>query len=791
MSKSNSWYASGYIKRYGFHIVPIEPGRKFPRSANWGNTCLTTPGAAEEYFDKRPDWNMGVALGPSGMGSLDIDCYESFQVICECLGVNLDELIAGTPTIIGRGYRPMFRLPEGVSLPYRKVNWPSRNDPTGDKHKAAMRAAKAAKDAGDYDREKRIRAVAKRWAAFCVFELRSGEGERQRQDVLPPSIHPETVLPYRWVTQPPKNGAPWPEPPAWLLEIWKNFDSYKQQIQSMCPWLPMHDAPEPKRSAKARATYSAGAGAIDAFRQSTSIENELERYGYKRVSRNRWLSPHSSTGLPGVVVYPGSGKCWIHHASDPLCSESSGHPVDAFDLFCYYEHGGDTRAAAHALADRLGVRVSVPAYTAPPAVEIMPVATEQEVGNQARWGLRDTSTPLPWTSERGKPLKHIENIMEICRRLGVIVRYNVIRKEEELVIPGQSFSRDNQANASLAWLKSECSLFGMPTDGIGEFLTYLADKNPFNPVAEWIQSAEWDGVDRLADLQATIRVRNEDACLLAGKLKRVLIKRWLISAVEAAFSHDGVSAEGVLVLQGSQGLGKTRWFKKLVPEDLDLTKDGMLLRPDDKDSVKQVCSYWLVELGELDSTFRRADIAQLKGFITQSMDVMRRPYAQRESHFARRTVFFGSVNPREFLHDRTGNRRYWTLECERINHDHDIDMQQLWAQMLVMRNNGESHRLLPDELDALNAHNDQYLAIDPVEERLLAGLDWDATQDRWRWEQATEILIECGVDRPQRGDALTAASIIRKLNGDVSRRNKGRRQLWCPPRRIDDPYSHF
>src|SRR5690554_4658850 len=68
MSKSSAWYARRYVERFGFHIVPIEPGRKFPRSADWGNSCLSTAEEAEQFYQSRPDWNMGVALGPSRVG---------------------------------------------------------------------------------------------------------------------------------------------------------------------------------------------------------------------------------------------------------------------------------------------------------------------------------------------------------------------------------------------------------------------------------------------------------------------------------------------------------------------------------------------------------------------------------------------------------------------------------------------------------------------------------------------------------------------------------------------------
>ena len=77
------------------------------------------------------------------------------------------------------------------------------------------------------------------------------------------------------------------------------------------------------------------------------------------------------------------------------------------------------------------------------------------------------------------------------------------------------------------------------------------------------------------------------------------------------------------------------------------------------------------------------------------------------------------------------------------------------------------------------------MAIDPTEEILTAGLDWDSDMSTWRWVQATEALIEAGVDRPTRGDALKAASFIRKRNGDQGRRYAGRRELLTPQKKIN------
>lgn len=387
----------------------------------------------------------------------------------------------------------------------------------------------------------------------------------------------------------------------------------------------------------------------------------------------------------------------------------------------------------------------------------------------------DWFSPFPDFNGKGKPIATIENVAEACRRLGVTVRYNVIKKDIEILIPGQAFSVDNRANASLAWLASACNRFTVPTGPLGDFLCYMADQNLYNPVANWITSKPWDGQSRLRDLYDTIQCEDEP-------LKEVLLKRWMVSAVAGAFNPQGVSAHGVLVLQGDQYLGKTKWFKSLVPAELGVIQDGLMLRPDDRDSIKQVVSYWLVELGELDATFRKSDIAQLKSFLTRDKDVIRRAYAKMESEYARRTVFFASVNPREFLHDQTGNRRYWTIEAKWIDHSHNIDMQQLWAEVYELWKAGEPYYLNEAEMALLNRSNEDFVVIDPIQDRINSRLNWSADQTYWLWRSATDILIDVGIDKPNQSDATRAAAYIRQKNGNNGKRTANGRLLWCPPK---------
>lgn len=389
---------------------------------------------------------------------------------------------------------------------------------------------------------------------------------------------------------------------------------------------------------------------------------------------------------------------------------------------------------------------------------------------------------LPHVNDKGRPRATIENFKAIMDMLGVHIRYNVIAKRQEIIIPQASFSIDNRNNAAYAWVLSWCNNVQMSVGQVKNFICYVADTNPYNPVAMWIQSKAWDGHSRLQDLFNTVTAKNESGDPTIKTLKEAMIKRWLVSAVAGVFRPDGVSAHGVLVFQGDQYLGKTAWFKRLAPASLEVIADGMLLRPDDKDSVKQICGYWLVELGELDATFKKSDIAQLKSFLTKQRDLLRPAFAPEECEYARRTVFFASVNPAQFLHDTTGNRRFWTIECESINYEHNIDMQQLWAEVTELWKAGESWFLTKAEMAMLNDHNESFMAVDPVEERIGSELDWDSETDKWKWKTVSQVLQEIKFDKPNQGDLNKASREITKRNGNQRKRGNGQRLLLVPKR---------
>ena len=387
----------------------------------------------------------------------------------------------------------------------------------------------------------------------------------------------------------------------------------------------------------------------------------------------------------------------------------------------------------------------------------------------------------------GNPLGTIGNVNALINRLNVKVRYNVISKSDEILIPGAAWSLDNGDSAALAMIFSECVRHRLPVSIsiLRSYITAVADRNPYNPILTWIQSQPWDGKSRVDEWVATLESPMDVA------LKKVIMLKWAIYCVAILASPKPVMGRGVLVTSGEQYKGKTRWLKSHLPPELqDYIKDGHLLQPSNKDSVLTALGHWIVELGELDATFKRSDIAALKAFLTLDRDQIRKPFAAADSKFMRRTAFYGSVNDEEFLGDLTGNTRFWTVPLTRAVWDHGIDMQQFWAEILVMWEAGAEHFLSDAEMQDLANHNERHVAWASAAEKAATYFDWSEPTDSWVWLSASQIGDLIGLHNLATGDLRAVSARIRKLNGNLHKRTSQARFLAVPSKPAADSNSY-
>lgn len=362
----------------------------------------------------------------------------------------------------------------------------------------------------------------------------------------------------------------------------------------------------------------------------------------------------------------------------------------------------------------------------------------------------------------GKKILDTQNNLKCLLDLYFIkVRWNIMLRLREIIIPGVDHFVDEKENADLAHIYHLATISRMPNKNLDDHLDSIAWTNTYHPIVECIENKSWDGIPRLSAFIDCLNTKDQE-------FTHSIVRRWMISAIAAAHSKTGFSAQGVLVLQGNQNIGKTRWVKSLDPINCGAVQEALIIDPANKDSVITASKCWIAELGELDATFRKADVARLKSFITNSVDIVRSPFKPRNTNLHRRTVFVATVNDSNFLVDDTGNRRWWTIEVESIDSNQVFDIQQVWAEVYhIWKEENEITWLSDKELTKLNKVNEQHEIIDPFEEQLLSAFDF-----REGWEDGvtlrmttTEVLAKLGWSKPNKSDLTRMGKIIIKHTG--------------------------
>ena len=310
-------------------------------------------------------------------------------------------------------------------------------------------------------------------------------------------------------------------------------------------------------------------------------------------------------------------------------------------------------------------------------------------------------------SSEGRPLSTDKNLEELLRKYGFEFFYDEIAKELTITHPEISKSTDNDLGVAYSIIQSYAERDNFKKDIIEHLGPLLMNKFAINPLKDMVEDAisKYDGQDYIKKLVDCLELNS------TYQYKYVIVMLWLIQCVASWFHENEkcpvkgayMKFEQVLLIQGMQGLSKTKLFSKL----LDFNgmnkyfKAGAKLNPSDKDTIIQSNGYGIVELGEIDATFRKSDIAELKAFLSNTYDQVRLPYDRTASKYKRRTSFCASVNETSFLVDMTGNRRFLILPLLAINFIkvEEIDFFQLWGQIAIMYKNGTKWWLDRDNID--------------------------------------------------------------------------------------------
>lgn len=219
-------------------------------------------------------------------------------------------------------------------------------------------------------------------------------------------------------------------------------------------------------------------------------------------------------------------------------------------------------------------------------------------------------------------------------------------------------------------------------------------KNNFNPASDYFNNLEWDGVKRINNWLADYVSDGKQS-----KAYLKLISRKFLCGMAARAMKPGVKFDTMLILEGAQYAGKSMLARRLstiggAEYFLDDFKDI-----DNKDALMKMQGKLIIEFPEL-STMRKAEVSDLKAFVSRQEDEFRPPYGRNTIIAPRQCVFIGTVNPEGgYLRDITGNRRYWPVSCDDTIKIDELTLviPQLHAEAAHLIKKGEEIHLVGDE----------------------------------------------------------------------------------------------
>ena len=247
-----------------------------------------------------------------------------------------------------------------------------------------------------------------------------------------------------------------------------------------------------------------------------------------------------------------------------------------------------------------------------------------------------------------------------------------------------------------------------------------------HPLREYIQSlptatGEIDWIDHLAQ-QVKLRFSEDSTDEEREQLNlrwRICFKKWFVAMV-AAWMDDEVVNHQVLVLIGRQGCYKTTWLENLIPTHLrnygcKLANATQI----SKDDRLRLAEFGLINLDEMDAMAPR-ELNAMKSFVTAKDVNERAAYAYVKERKVRLASFCGSGNNREFLTDRTGNRRWLPFEVEDIQNPFYtlLPYDMIYAQAWQLVQEGFNYWFDQDDIAVLEQHNEAFRMQDSEEQLL-------------------------------------------------------------------------
>lgn len=302
--------------------------------------------------------------------------------------------------------------------------------------------------------------------------------------------------------------------------------------------------------------------------------------------------------------------------------------------------------------------------------------------------------------------------------------------------------------------------FIVNNNSLNKAISNIAQNNTYNPILEWYESLEWDGVERMENF--FIEWMGTDDT----NLNKEMTKIWFNGLIRRSY-EPGCKMDYLLVLiSDAHGTGKSSIAGKLLPNHLrqyycaDFKPDGK-----DKDTYDILNRSVLVNFDEM-SKFDKSNLESLKSLITLTQYTARLSYERRSTTFKSHHTFIATTNRQYFLRDDTGDggeRRFFTMEVTkeynngiRVNRDltEDITSQVMAEAVYKYKNN-----LLP-----LYLTEEYYDELKEVQRQFKSFNNNDSLDE-------VDTILNRKYKLNERGEFESELDAISQLSGEVERKD--------------------
>lgn len=269
-------------------------------------------------------------------------------------------------------------------------------------------------------------------------------------------------------------------------------------------------------------------------------------------------------------------------------------------------------------------------------------------------------------------------------------------------------------------------------------------------------------------------IENEDAAFT-----RYFLRKWLVSIIS---SIHRVHSPLLLCLLGKQGTGKTEFFRKLMPKELQPYYAESKLDKGTDDEILMTENIIIMD-DELGGKSKQ-DAMKLKNITSKQWFSLRRPYGEHNEKILRLAVLCGTSNYKTVYTDPTGNRRVIPIEVGNINKElyNSINKKDLFMEMFRLYKEGFDWRIVHSDLDLLNKDEDKYSIVVKERELLMRYFMPDENCPNEERMSTTDIVVDLENITRQK----TNPTILGKEMEDMGFVKKSTRlsekkiqKLWC------------